>query len=324
MSMKLQQIGRPVAARRVPHAGALLALAAAVLPPLLLSGYALDSLSEVGVFAIAAIGLDLLLGYGGMVSFGHAAFFGLGAYTTVLVATTYDVSPWLGLLAAVALTAVAAALIGAFCVRLNGVSFFMVTLAFSQLLFSAAVKWRWLTGGSDGVGGLDRPSIFGISTDDPKPLYWLMLALLLASMAVMRVLVRSQFGRALVGVRENELRMAALGVRTRQVKLLAFIVGGALAGVSGGAYAFYNSFVSPESLSFATSGMLLLMVVLGGKGTIVGPLIGAAFFLLMKNTVSSHTEHWMLIVGGIFIACVLFFPDGIYGLVRRLLQRRAG
>jgi branched-chain amino acid transport system permease protein len=272
-----------------------------------------------------AISLNLILGYGGMVSFGHAAFFGLGAYATVLISTKYDLSPWLGLVCAVGMTAAAATLIGAFCVRLGGVSFFMMTLAFSQLLYSGAIKWRPLTGGSDGTGGLLRPSLFGFDLSEPIAMYIFALAALALVLLFCRMVFDSQFGHALVGVRESEQRMSAIGYNTRRIRLVAFILSGTLAGLGGGLYAFYNGFVSPDALSFGTSGMILLMVVLGGKGTIVGPLVGACIFLLMKNFVSTQTTHWLLIVGAIFVACVMFCPEGLYGLVRRPLRpdRRA-
>ena len=298
-----------------------LAVAAALVPLALLDGYGLATLTEVAIFAIVAASLDLLLGYTGLVSFGHAAFFGLGAYTTVLVSLDLDASPWLGLLAGVGVATIAAALIGVVSVRLNGISFFMVTLAFAQLLASGAVKWRTLTGGSDGIGGLMRPSVGPWDLASPQAMYLLAAALLLAAYLALRIVVGSQFGHALVGARENDLRMRALGYRTQALRLVAFILSGAVAGLGGALYAFYNGFVSPELLSWGTSGMLLLMVALGGKGTLLGPMLGALVYLLMQNVVSSQTEHWMLIVGIIFVACVLFFPDGLFGILQRLARR---
>jgi len=306
--------------KRPLFAGVAVVVLAALVPPLVLGGYGLDMLSEIMIFAMAALALDLLLGYGGCVSFGHAAFFGLGAYGAVLLTVSYEWSPWLGILGGVVTSGVAAALIGAFCVRLSGVGFFMMTLAFSQLLYSGAVKWRWLTGGSDGIGGLSRLSVFGIDTSSAPAMYLFALVCLVVVFLVTRMIVRSQFGHALVGTRDNETRMQALGYATGPIKLIAFIVSGTVAGFSGAIYASYNGFVSPDVLSWGISGMLLLMVVLGGRGTLVGPIIGAAIFLLMKNFVSSHTDHWLLIVGGAFIVCVMFFPEGIYGLRRRWVK----
>jgi branched-chain amino acid transport system permease protein len=289
----------------------------AVLPALLFSGYSLDVVTEIMIFAIAALSLNLILGYGGMVSFGHAALFGLSAYATVIVSMRFEVSPWIGLACGVLASTIAAAAIGAFCVRLGGVGFFMMSLAFAQLLNSAAVKWRPVTGGSDGVGGLLRPFLFGFDLTEPTAMYVFTLMSLLAALLATWRIITSPFGHALVGTRESSHRMSAIGYDTQRIRLVGFVLSGALAGLSGGLYAFFNGFVSPDALSFGMSGMILLMVVLGGKGSLVGPVVGAALFLLVKNVVSSHTSHWLLIVGSIFVACVMFCPDGIMGLLRR-------
>lgn len=309
---------RPARLRRLTLILVLLALAL-ILPPVVLQGYGLDLLSEVMIFAIAAISLDLLLGFGGLVSFGHAAFFGVGAYATVILGVKFGFSPWVGILGAIVFSTVAAALIGALCVRMSGVGFFMLTLAFAQLLYSAAVKWRPLTGGSDGMGGLPRPELFGLSLSDPRVMYGVAFAALTLVFVAARFVIGSQFGHALVGLCENDARMRALGYPTQRLKLIAFILSGMFAGVGGSLYALYNGFVSPDALSWGMSGTLLLMVVLGGAGTLAGPVVGAAVFLLMKNFVSSHTEHWLLIVGVVFVGCVMFFPKGFWGVARRVL-----
>ena len=304
---------------RKSTAAILVLIAAMASAPLVLQTYGLDLLSEVLIFSIVAMSLDLLMGYGGLVSFGHAAFFGLGAYGTVVVSVKIGVSPWLGLLCGVALSTVGATLIGAFCVRMGGVAFLMLTLAFAQLLYSAAVKWRSLTGGSDGIGGLTRPELLGLPLSEPRIMYWFSLAVFVLVLAMMHRLIGAQFGRALVGLRENETRMRALGYNTQKIKLLTFVISGAFAGLGGSLYAFYNGFVSPDALSWGTSGTILLMVVLGGASSLVGPAIGAAVFLLFKSFVSSHTEHWLLVVGVTFVSCVMFFRQGIYGMLRQKL-----
>ncbi len=296
-------------------------LACVVLSPLaVLSGYGLDVITEIMIFAIVAVSLNLILGYGGMVSFGHAAFFGLGAYATVLISTRYDVSPWLGLAGGVGTATAAAIVIGAFCVRLGGVGFFMMSLAFAQLLNSGAIKWRPLTGGSDGVGGLLRPELFGFDLSDAGPMYLFTAAGLVGVLLFMRMVIASPFGHAMVGTRESSLRMDAIGYQTRRIRLAAFAVSGAIAGLGGALYAFYNGFVSPDALSFGMSGMILLMVILGGKGSLLGPVLGAGLFLSVKNIVSTHTSHWLLIVGCIFVACVMVCPDGILGFGKRLFR----
>jgi branched-chain amino acid transport system permease protein len=266
------------------------------------------------IFAIVAMSLDLLMGFSGMVSFGHAAFFGVGAYTVVLGSIKLGLDPLLGILLGMVAAAFASLLIGAFCVRMSGVAFFMVTLAFAQLLYSGAVKWRSLTGGSDGIGGLARSDFLGVSLSNPTAFYFLCLFAFVGSLIMLRVILQSSFGHGLVGMRENETRLRALGYPTERLKLLAFVTSGAFAGLGGALYALYNGFVSPDALSFGLSGTFLLMVVLGGVGTLIGPAIGAGVFLLMKHFVSSQTDHWLLTVGVLFVCCVMFFRRGIYGL----------
>jgi branched-chain amino acid transport system permease protein len=303
-------------------AGVGLALLALLVLPLLSSDYFAQVGAEVLIFAIFAMSLDLLLGYTGLLSFGHAAFFGLGAYTLVLLGSLYDVNPWTGLLAGILVAAAGAAVIGFFCVRVSGIPFLMLTMAFSQLLYSAAVRWRSVTGGSDGVAGPDRPSLFGASLDDNVTMYYVVLAAFVISFLLLRQLLASPLGHSFVGIRENEARMRAVGYRTGQVKLISFVIGGAFAGFAGGLYAIFNSFISPDALHWSASGDVLIMVTLGGAGTLVGPVVGAAAFLLLKYLVSAESRHWLLIIGLVFIACVMFFPKGLYGTALQLARRR--
>jgi branched-chain amino acid transport system permease protein len=301
---------------------AVVVLAALAALPLVGSSYATNLVIEVMIFAIFAMSLDLLLGYTGLISFGHAAFFGVGAYAAIILATQLGFGVWAGLAAGIGLAAAAAAIIGYCCVRLGGVSFIMLTLAFSQLLFAVALKWRAVTGGSDGTGGLGRPSVLGWSLTDPASFYYLILAFFVVSYIVLQRLIAAPLGHVFVGIRENEARMQAIGYRTHRFKLLAFVIAGAFAGLSGGLYAMFNGFISPESMYWTASGDVLIMVILGGAGTLTGPAIGAAIFLLMKNFVSTRTDHWMLIIGIVFICCVMFFRQGVYGTARSLYLRR--
>src|SRR5262245_33530533 len=255
-------------------------------------------------------------------SLGHAAFFGLGAYAVTILATEYGVNAWIGVAAGVMTAAAGAAAIGFFCVRTAGISFLMLTLAFSQLIFSVALKWRDLTGGSDGMAMPDRPSLFGLSLSNSTTMYFMALAFFLLCYAGLRRLLNSPLGHVFVGIRENEPRMLAIGYQTRAYKLLSFVIAGALAGFSGGLYAIFNTFISPDALYWTSSGDVLIMVMLGGAGTLIGPVIGTGLFLLMKNVVSSYSEHWMLIIGVIFIGCVLFFPGGIWGTLRQMEWRK--
>jgi branched-chain amino acid transport system permease protein len=307
------------ATRRMAYAVALLALAAV---PFLGGSYATNAIAEVLIFAIWAMSLDLILGYAGLVSFGHAAFFGLGAYAAVILGVTYGVSAWIGLLAGVAAATVGATIIGYFCVRSTGVTFIMLTLAFNQLLYAVSLRWRELTGGSDGLGSLVRPTLFGASLFDPTRFYYLTLVVFVFAFAALKLIIRSPLGHVFVGLRGNDNRMRAIGYPTRTYKLIAFTIAGAFGGLSGAMYALFNGFISPESVYWTASGDVLIMVILGGAGTLVGPCIGAAVFLLMKTFASTQTEHWMLIIGTVFICCVMFFRKGLYGTALDLLRRR--
>jgi branched-chain amino acid transport system permease protein len=285
--------------------------------------YACSLGTEALIFAIAAMGLDVLIGFTGLVSFGHAAFFGVGAYATVIVGLSGSV--WLGAAAGIVLATTAALIIGIFCVRSSGPAFFMLTLAFGQLLYALAMKWRALTGGSDGIGGLHRPELLGVSLADPSVMYWFVLAGFIVVFVTLRHLVRSQLGHSLVGVKENETRMRAMGYSTYTLKLISFTIAGAVGGIAGGLWGLFSGYVSPDSLSWGASGGLLLMTVLGGTGTLMGPAVGAGIFLIMKNWVSSHSDHWLLILGVTFIACVMFFRRGVYGTASDWLhQQREG
>lgn len=281
--------------------------------PLYGGSYLVNLVTEVLIFGIFAMSLDLLLGYTGLASFGHAAFFGLGAYAAIILGTTFGWGPWIGMAGGIVVATLGAAIIGAFCTRVSGIPFLMLTLAFSQLLYSVSLKWRDVTGGTDGIGGFARPKLFGWSLIDPGSFYVFMLLTFLVAFFGLRRLVSSPLGHAFIGIRENEDRMLAIGYPTRLYKLAAFTIAGAVAGLSGGLYAAFNGFVSPEVLYWTQSGDVLIMVVLGGVATLTGPVIGAAIFLLMKNIVSTHTDHWMLIIGVVFIGCVMFSSRGVYG-----------
>jgi branched-chain amino acid transport system permease protein len=285
-----------------------------------ITSYGTGLVTEVLIYAIAAMSLDLLMGYTGLVSFGHAAFFGLGAYATVLLNVHLGINAWITAGIGILLATASAYVIGIFCVRMKGAAFLMLTLAFAQLIYSISVKWRDVTGGSDGLGGLVKPSVLGWSTSHTITMYFVVLAGFVLAFLMLKRVIESPLGHGFVGIRENELRMRAIGYATQRFKLLSFTIAGGIGGVAGSLYALYNGFVSPETLAWSTSGTLLLMVVLGGTGSLVGPVFGAAVFLLMKNIVSSHSEHWLLLVGLIFISCVMFFRQGIYGIVNQHLR----
>ena len=306
---------------------ALLALLLAL--PHFATAYYTELMAKILVFAIFAMSLDLLIGFTGLVSFGHAAFFGVAAYALVFLTPKAEaVSLWLALPAAVLAAAAAAFVIGIFVLRTRGVYFIMVTLAFAQMVFSLFHDTK-IGGGSDGVFLNSRPdaSIFGLTPFDlgnGVHAYYFVVAMLLATLVLLQQVLRSPFGRVLVGIRSNEHRMRSLGYATYLYKLGAFTLAGALAGVSGFCYAVLFAFVNPELLSWHKSGDAILMVILGGMGSLGGAIAGAFAFVAMQEFFSQLTKHWLLLMGSVIVVTVLFLPGGLAAVpdrIRRALQR---
>lgn len=309
--------GMPLQSRRALLVG-LAVVAALIVYPLLVADYQRQLVTELFIFAIFAMSLDLLLGYTGLMSLGHAGFFGLGAYTVIVLGTIFGLNAWVGVVLGVGVAALASFVIGYFCVRTSGIPFLMLTLAFSQLIYSVALKWRDVTGGSDGIGIPEKPGFFGFDLSNSLPMYFMALIFFVLCFLALRRLVASPLGRVFIGIRENEARMQAIGHATRRYKLASFTIGGAVAGFAGGLYAIFNGFISPDAVYWSASGDILIMVMLGGAGTLIGPVFGTAAFLLMKNLVSTYSEHWLFIIGVVFVACVMFFPGGIWGTLRQI------
>jgi branched-chain amino acid transport system permease protein len=310
-----------MAAAPVARTAAIAVAIVLALFPLLVGNYPRALVSEVFIFAILAMSLDLLLGYTGLTSLGHAVFFGLGAYCVIVLGTILSLNAWTGVFIGVIAAAALGIVIGYFCVRISGIPFLMLTLTFSQLFYSIALKWRDVTGGSDGIGIPEKTSFFGLDLSNSLTMYYVLLGCFAACYVLLRQLVKSPLGLAFSGIRENEDRMRAIGYPTRTYKLLSFTIGSAFAGFAGGMYAIFNGFVSPDATNWAASGDILIMTMLGGAGTLVGPAVGAGSFLLVKNLVSSYTQHWPLVIGVTFVACVRYFPNGLWGAVRRLNLR---
>jgi branched-chain amino acid transport system permease protein len=310
---------RPSTVQR--RAAELLVLMALLALPFLLTDYPRALIAEIFIFAIFAMSLDLLLGFTGLMSLGHAAFFGLGAYAVAVLGAQFGLNAWLGVAAGIAIAGCGAALIGFFCVRTGGIPFLMLTLAFSQLVFSVALKWRDVTGGSDGIAIAERPSFFGYDLSHSLVMYFMALSFFALTYWGLRRLLNAPLGHAFVGIRENEQRMMAIGYPTRAYKLLSFSIAGAIAGLAGGLYAIFNGFISADAIYWTASGDILIMTMLGGAGTLIGPALGAATVLLMKNVVSSYSEHWLAIIGVTFICCVMFFPGGLWGSLQKVQWR---
>jgi branched-chain amino acid transport system permease protein len=277
------------------------------------SRFAVTTATEILIFALFAMSLDLLVGYAGLVSLGHAFFFGVAAYAVALLGASGIAALGITLPAAVAAGTGAAALVGMFALRTAGVYFLMLTLAFAQMAYAAAHQWASLTGGTNGLSGIPRPVVPGLDLGRTTPFYYFVLAATALAAAALARIVASPFGAALAGVRENEARMRAMGYDTFRLKLAAFVIAGAAAALSGALYAYYNGFISPDALYWTTSGQVLVMVLVGGAGTLGGPAAGAAVVLLLQNFAGSYTERWTLIVGAAFIAVVLAAPRGLAG-----------
>ena len=301
---------------RILGAAALVALA---FGPWLLARHQLSLLTDLLIFGLFAMSLDLILGYTGMLSFGHAAYFGLGAYASALVLLEFAQPVPVALLAGMLLAGVVALPVGWLSTRSTGVYFAMLTLAFAQFLYTVAYKWRSLTGGSDGIAGVPKTELFwgGPSLASSHAFYFLAVVCVVLSLALCRAIVRSPFGRALQAIRENERRFASLGRDPRPFKLVVFVIAAVFAGLAGALFAPFRGFASPEVMFWVFSGQALMMVTMGGIGTLVGPIVGAMVFILIQEILSSYTEHWMIFTGVVFVLIVIFLPGGLVGTARR-------
>ncbi|MGQ3052981.1 MAG: branched-chain amino acid ABC transporter permease [Roseateles sp.] len=300
----------------------LLALAAL---PLALEALGLEFYTVVGtrilIFAIAASSLNLILGFGGLVSFGHAAYIGLGAYTVGVLMEAGVTSAWVAWPAAMLVSAVAAAVIGAISLRTRGVYFIMITLAFAQMFYYLAVSLK-AYGGDDGLPLVQRSALgLGLNLKDDASFYWVALALFAIVMAGLQRLVNSPFGWLLQGARENEVRVAAAGGRVFALRWQAFVLAGAIAGLAGAMLANLNGIVSPHLMHWSQSGQLMVMVIIGGAGALWGGPLGALALLLLEELLSGYTLHWQLGLGALLLLVVLYAPRGLAGLGRK--ARRA-
>ncbi len=290
--------------------------------PLVLPTFYTGLLTLIFIYAIFAMSLDILQGYAGLASLGHAAFLGTGAYVVAIlnVRVFHGCHFGIELVSGVLAAAIVAATLGLIVLRSTGTYLLMILLASSMMLWGIAFKWRSFTGGDDGLPGIARPDFAFLHWNlaAPGSYYYFALFFLVAAGALMYLVVRSSFGHTLMGIRESETRMRCLGYNTWLQKYLAFIVSGAFAGLAGVLLAYYNGFVSPENLHLVTSAEVLIMVILGGVGTLFGPALGAAVITLTKNLASGYTEHWMIILGAIYIGTVILAPQGVYRLFKRL------
>jgi branched-chain amino acid transport system permease protein len=305
----------------------LLLLGVALVYPAVASLYFLSLAIEVLIFAIFAMSLDLLLGYTGLASFGHAAFFGLGAYIVAYLSSRSDLALnftdnlLLIVPAVIVGTAVVALAIGFFALRTTGIYFLMITLAFAQMLYSIAIRWSAVTGGSDGLAGVSRPSLglgpLSYTFNSRQSFYYLVLICFFLSWWLLHRIVDSPFGWTLRGIRENEQRMRALGYNTFRFKMAAFVIAGVFGGIAGMLLVQFFRHAAPENLYWTVSGQVMIMLIVGGAGTLTGPILGAGVVRLFPNFASSYTDRWETLLGLVFILFVLFAPKGIMGLFRK-------
>jgi branched-chain amino acid transport system permease protein len=272
--------------------------------------------SEILIFALFAMSYDLVLGYAGMLSFGHAAFFGIGAYTTGIILIRVYPSVPLGLLAGVIMSSLVALFLGYLSIRRRGIYFTMVTLAFAQMFYFIAFKWTSLTGGDDGLQGVPRPSVGPLDLTSETTLYYLILFFVLISAFVGFRVVNSPFGKTLQALRENKDRAMSIGYNIDRFRLMVFVISGFFSGLAGGLYALLLNFVPLSSLYWTNSGEVVVMTIVGGMGTLFGPVVGALAIILLRDIISNFTQSWSFIMGILFMASVLGFRGGIVGIIR--------
>ena len=278
------------------------------------------------ILSIFTISLDLLIGFTGLVSFGHAAFFGIGAYLlAILFGDLEHINYWWSLTLTLSLTGLAALLVGWLCIRTSGIYFIMLTLAFAQMFFYFFFESPRF-GGDDGIFMMNKPEITLatrqlVDLDNEHDFYYFVLAWLVGVYLFLSMILRAPFGHVLIAIKANEQRVRALGYSTPHYKLVSFVIAGTIAGLAGFLEAAHTSFITPAYLGWHESGMAIMMVILGGMGTLFGPVIGTFIVVLLQDFLPNFTEHWKLIMGGIIIFVVLFLPNGIAGLIYSISNR---
>ncbi|MBM4440123.1 MAG: branched-chain amino acid ABC transporter permease [Candidatus Rokubacteria bacterium] len=304
-------------------------LVAATAPFWVWNPYHLHTLIMAGIFAVLALSLNLLLGYTGQLSLGHAAFFGIGAYASALLTVKLEWSPWLGLLVAIAVPALAGWVIGRLALKIRGAYFVLLTLSFAGVVSLVSVNWMELTNGPLGIPGVPAvelaiPGVLEVSLLRKTHYYYLVLAAVVACYLVCAAVVRSRVGRALIALRENETLAQSIGVNVTHYLVLATVISAAMAGLGGGLYAHYTRFVSPEVFLFTYTVTMVIMVVAGGKGTLLGPVVGAVLFTALPEVLRAATSwQWQMLLYGILLILVLFFmPQGIVPALSAWRARR--
>jgi branched-chain amino acid transport system permease protein len=294
--------------QRVAVALALLALF--LLPLWVQNPYYINIASQILFWAVAALALNILAGYAGLVSLGHAGLFGVAGYTAGLLLAAGH-GHLIAIVAGLGAAILTAAVFAVLALRSTGIGFLMITLALGQILWGIAYRWADLTHGDNGVNLSNRPAPFGISLASPTGFYFVTLLIFLLAVLSMMVFVRSPFGASVRGTRDQPRRMTALGYNVWLIRFLAFLLSGFWAGVAGLLFVYYNQFISPQIVALQTSAEMLLMVISGGTATLFGPIAGAAIVVIMKNVVSAYVVRWNLVLGVIFVAIISFMPEGL-------------
>jgi branched-chain amino acid transport system permease protein len=295
----------------------LLILLLLIAGPPFLASYWVGLLTQMLIFALLAMSLDVLLGYTGLPSLGHAGFFGVAAYAVAVLSTTYHAGFWTCVVSGILVGTLLSALLGLLVSHVRDVYFLMITLALGMVLWGLSYRWIPVTGGDNGISGIPRLEAHaGLPFAGPVAFYYVTLLVFVVCGVLLALLVSSPFGFAMRGIRENEVRMKSLGFNTWLHCYLSYVIAGGFASVSGVVWAYYNGFVSPTYLDLTASSELFLMVTLGGPGTLVGPVIGAGAIVLLKNVISAYTQRWLLILGTVYIITMLTAPQGLWNLRR--------
>ena len=289
--------------------------------PFVAGEFLVNLASQIFIFAVFAASINLLLGYGGLATLGHASYLGVAAYTSALLALKLGLAHWIAAPLALAATTLMACVFGLIALRATGLGFLMLTLALSQVLWGTAYRWVGLTEGDNGLRGLTRPAPFGISLESARAFYYFTLIVTVVAIAFMARFVNSPFGAALKGTRDQPRRMSALGHDVLLVRWITFVYAGFWGAVSGLLFVYYHKYIHPISLSLTNSAEGLLAVIAGGSGTLGGPLVGATIVMLLKNYVSAYIERWNMLLGIVFVLIVVFMPEGVVPGTKRLWLR---
>ncbi len=295
----------------VRRAALLVAVAALAAAPYWLPGtYYVNIATQILFYAIFALALDVLLGYGGLVSLGHAGLLGIASYVVAVVVAA-GWGHFAAIVAALALTLAATGVFAVMALRSTGIGFLMITLALGQILWGLAYRWISVTNGDNGLNVATRPAPFGLSLASADAFYYAVLVIFLIAVAAVATFVASPFGASLRGTRDQARRMSALGYHVWMIRFCACLFSGLLSAVAGILFVYYNQFISPQALALTASAEVVLMVISGGAGTLLGPIVGAALVVIMKNVASAYITRWNFLLGAIFVAIVIFMPEGL-------------